>query len=773
MQHRIAFAIALVVVLVGSLFVALPSAARGASTLAPSGAPHPSATDDVFAGTTPGCGVWTVGFACGGIYFTAYDPSDTTAVVSLHDQNASRDGFGATVKSWNVSFVASPFNDSYSWNGYFELPLTLQFGGWWNITINGTVGGVFSSSFYVHSYSVGMVATQGAYLSRHAGTAFYFVNQTVNNAARASVDSLVLTGLYYTSSGTWVPYPGSPITLPNATWGSFGFTVPSDASTYGYIEFMLYANVSAGTYPNTEIGQLEIHLGFVGAPIVNLATCASGCLGSNFPDGTPVYVETQFWINAPGAFVPAAGLTVTFEFDAGVLPVTPLGGYPTTVTTNATGQASILFIATTSVFPVNQVDSVKVSASDPLNAGSTYGPTTVTFNVMPLSAGSVRLQLTLDSAQYFAGDTVTATWMFGGLNVSLVPGWMVDAWWAWASDANVLVANGTLGSTDLTGHFSFPAPVGYGGHLVVQISAHNATSSLGASRTATVSAPTILLNPSEAEYLPGDTVTVSVTTFGSVFANATLYESVVDSSGSVLENGVLSGHEVSFLVPAVGATSSITVSVAGQDSTLGLVGQASITVYEGSGLVVQAGVSTPSNYIDGSYQPGQTITVHFQFEAMGSAVLSKSYYVQIFPASGFFLAQQSKIVETAGTSGDLTLTIPSDSPSGSQAYEVVVTAGACSNACFGGTIFSVNVQSNPSALGYQLGAGSGLTVAWLILLILILLVAVVLVLMMRGRSRPVVMKPLTPVSMTPGATSSSDPGPSGADDNPPLPKPSK
>jgi len=780
MQHRIALAVALLVVLVGSSFVALPMAARGASVHVAPNAPLPAATDQVFAELAGGCSEWAVGYACGAVYFSAYDPSDTTAVVTIHDQNASRDGLSGVAKQWNVSFQTSFYNDSYTWNAYYELPLNLPVGGWWNITINGTVGGEYTTWFYVHTYSVGMVATQGAYLARHAGTVAYFVNQTVNNAPRPHVDSLVLTGIYYTSSGTWSTFPGSPRTLTNATWGSFDFTVPSDASTYGYIEFTLFANVSAGQYPNSEVGFLQVRLGYVSSPSVDLATCASGCYSTTFTDGTPVYVEVQLWINAPGISVPAQGLVVSFEFDAGVLPVSPPGGYPTTVTTNATGEASILFLATTSTFPADQVDSVKVSATDPINSGTTYGPTTVDFNVVAIAAGSARLQLTLDSAQYFAGDTVTASWQLGGLNLSLTQGWTIDAWWAWAVDANSLIANGTLASTDVQGSFSFTAPSNYGGRMEVDVSAHNATSSLGASRLAAVTAPTILLNPNEAEYLPGDTITVSVTTFGQVFSNVTLYQNVVDNQGNVLKSGVLSGNEISFLVPAVGAPTSLSVNVAGQDSKLGLVGRASVTLYEGSGLIVRAGVSTPSNYIDGSFQPGQTITIHYEFQAVGLATLSKSYFVEVYPSSGFFLSQQAKIVETTSTSGDVSITLPSNLPAGSQAFEVFVTSGACINSCYGGTTFAVNVQPNPSALGYQLGAGSGVTVGWVILLILILVVAIVLIMMMRRRSRPMVMKPATPTSMTPGTSGASDTsggsapsewqGPSSGS-SPPLPKP--
>ena len=785
MDRRRAIALALVAVLIATLFATVPSPAR-ATAQAPASGPLPAATVFVTAVTAPGCGGFYPNLDCSHVYFSAYDPSDSVALVTITDQNFTRDGIAATAASWNATFSAGPYNDSINWNGFYFLPLSLALGGNWNISIHGTLGGWYNASFFVTTYTVQLQTTQGAYLARHSGSGLYYVDQTVNGAPRTGISGLTLTAEYLTNTAVWSPLPGTPMNLGTASWGNFSFVVPSDASTFGYIDFTLWANVSAGQYPNSVEGFVDAATGYVSSPQVVLETClSSGCQGHDFTNGTPVYVATQTWIISPAGDFPAIGLTTTFEFDAGVTPVTPRGTWPSSVTTNQTGGASILFLATNDVFPATETASVSVSVTDPLNAGQTYGPTVDDFTVLTIAAGTAAFQLSLDSAQYYGGDTATASWQLGAFDPTLSQGWTIDSWWAYEDAAGVLSSYGTVNSTSTTGSFRVPIPTGYSGEISVIADAHNATGTLGSAAYAFVTAPTILLNPSEASYLPGDTVTVGVTPLGSVYSNATLYASVVDSAGNIYVNGPLSSHTITIAVPAVGTPSSVSISVAAQDSKLGIVGTASIEIGEATGLAVTAGVTTASNYADNSFQPGQTIQIHYSFRAYGDAALAKAYQVYVYPYSAFYTSGASMLVQTTSTSGDVSYTIPSGTPAGSQLFEVYVTGAACIRACYGLVLFAVNVQPNPSALQYNLGAGSGLTVGWLVLFLLLIIVAIVLVMMIRRRDRPKMMKPYTPSSSggpTPppaasGGTSSppstwQESGSKGAE-NPPLPNPPK
>ncbi len=786
MRRSVAVAIALVALLTASSLALIPGAARAAPGPMAAPAVAPRAGFDTISPTDQyGSYVsdYYVGYSNGIIYFSAYDTSDTNAIVQINDMNATRDGLHNPVYNHTVSFTAGFYNDSYLWNSYYQIPLNLERGGWWNITINGTNAGYSSTSFYVHTYTVSMQPTEPAYLAGHTGKVLYFVNAAVNNAPFANLSQLTVTGTYLTNTGVTATLPGTPFNLGSAPWGSFNFTVPTDANTYGGIHFILYANITTPAPVTSETGYAFAPVGSVSSPNVNLGTCPSGCFASSFVSGTPVYVVVDASIQAPGVTAPAPGLTVQFQYNSGPSPVTPPGGSPTSVTTNASGGAAILFVATSSVFSTTATDNVVVTLHDPLNPSAVAVSTTAQFDVLTQAAGTARLQVLLDATQYFGGDTATATWQIGGLNSTLAQGWTADGWWVWESSSNTLVDSGTLAQTATQGTFTFPVPLGYGGSILVQVEAHNATSSLMASDSASVSAPAIFLTPSEAEYLGGDTVTVSVQTQGQVFQGAQLWQSVVDSSGNSLVSGPLNASSIGFTVPKVGAPSYITVSVAAQTSA-GIVGQASITLYEGSGIGITAGVSTASSYSDGSYQPGQTVSVSYNIFPIGTATLPKTFEVTIYPTWSFYgPGYGSKVVQTSSASGTISFTIPNGLPAGAQSFTVEARLGSCTYGCYAITTFAVSVNPNPSALSYELGAGSGLTVGWLVLLVLIVLVALVLFAAIRRRERPVVMKPhgASPPTASwqesaPGGETSGSGGSSGGagasgSSSPPMPKP--
>jgi hypothetical protein len=107
----------------------------------------------------------------------------------------------------------------------------------------------------------------------------------------------------------------------------------------------------------------------------------------------------------------------------------------------------------------------------------------------------------------------------------------------------------------------------------------------------------------------------------------------------------------------------------------------------------------------------------------------------------------------ASASGTVPYTIPSGTPSGTQLLVVdaipLVSDCAFISTCGVGAILSLVVNPSPSALNYELGAGSGLTVGWLILLILIVIVVIVMFLLLRRRPRATMM--MTPTGASGGA----------------------
>jgi hypothetical protein len=197
-------------------------------------------------------------------------------------------------------------------------------------------------------------------------------------------------------------------------------------------------------------------------------------------------------------------------------------------------------------------------------------------------------------------------------------------------------------------------------------------------------------------------------------------------------------------VPSHGTPTGYTVTVTAQTATGGLVANATIALSEANGITLAIWVSSASSYADGSYQPGQTVTVNYEFTAVGQAVLAKTYSITMIPATGFGNGRDSVLIQTASSSGSFQYKIPSDAKNGVLLVESSARIGgpSCVSNCFTSTLFTIPINSSPAGLSYQIGAGSGLTVAWLILLILVILVAIGAIwLIRRSGHKTIVMKP--------------------------------
>ncbi|MCI4319814.1 MAG: hypothetical protein L3K23_06765 [Thermoplasmata archaeon] len=745
-MHRslsVAIAVAIVTAL---LLTIVPPLARGSP--APAAAPlvvRPQATDTVT--TTDGFGgtqtVFTTSAVNDLVFFRAFDPTDTTATVSINDPNGSRDGVGARPFTTTVHFNTGSTNSSYLWNIFYKIPTSVQFGGQWNITVTGTVAGFFSQNFTVITYTVGATAAAPAYLPGHAGEVLYAINSTATDGPYGGVTSVTVLGSYLTQTAATAKVPGFPRNVPAVAQGAFNFTVPTDAQTgFGGLSFWIYANVTAQNL--SELAQLSVPVASVSTPSIQLGSCPSGCNTGTFQDGTPVYVSVRVDLIWNTGSAPAPGMNLQFHFTAGAAPATPTGGWPANLTTNLSGGAAILFVATNAVFPVGDTDSVTVAVTDSVDA-MIHVTNFADFTVVAVAPGFAQLQVLLDRAQYFGGDTATGSWQLAGTTSSAGTGWVVTEWSAWQVNSGTLIVWKNVTGNAAQGSATFSVPLNYGGEVRFTVSVHNATESLTQSAYAVVTSQVILLNPSKPTYLPGDTVTVGVTTEGQIFQGATLWESVVDSNGNVLSSGMLTGSSISITIPKVGAPYSVHVSVGAQSATGGLIADASVYLNQASGYELMAGVSTASNYIDGSYQPGQSIQLSYSVIALGTSVLPKSFEIQVFPGSSIFnfYGYGAVLARTTSPSGNVPYTIPSSTPSGEQSFTMVVyfVGPGCDGTCDAITSFSADVNPSPPALGYVLGAGTGLTVGWLVLLILLFLAVIVGLLLHRRGNRPMMMKP--------------------------------
>lgn len=769
MRHTRLFAVAIVLVLMASSAALVPGAARAASTATPV---HPAASDTIRPVDQYGYGpgAFYVGLGYGNIYFIATDSVDAKATVEINDYNATRDNLTNPVAVFTPTFGTLGYNESYTYHIFYQLPLNLKLGGWWNITINGASAGFSFENFSVHTYTVSVGSDASAYLPDHSGRMYFTVNASVNGAPVNGLTAIEVTGQYVTTADVVTALPGTPFAFtPVGPLGSFNFTVPSNANTYSDLYFRVYANTTVGssTYSESSVGAAPV--GYVPTPTVYLGDCPSveSCETSFFTSGETAFAQVDAWIYTPNGTAPAAGLNARFQFDSGVLPVTPAGDYPSTLATNASGGAEILFNASASVFSPSQTASLNVSLTDPLNAASLYGPVTVNFHVSLVTPEGPGLLVQFTSDQYFAGDTATATWWIGGLNSTSTNGWTVASWTTWIYDettgASTFAGWGTIDATTTTGSFSQAIPLGTGGDLVAEVTAYNQTESISGYAEVSVTAPTLIINPSENVFLPGDSVSVSVTTEGQALAGATLYETVIASGGVELSYGSFTGDHFSFNVPSLLSSSSITISVSAQNSTFGVITDSETTIDRGTGLYVTGGVQTVSNYADGSFQPGQTLTISYQVYTEGHAVLPRTLWISFYPGSIYFYGGSQWIqFETTSTSGTFQYTIPSNTPAGVLQFVLYVSDSYCSGDCYPGTSFGIAVEPSPSVLGYELGAGSGITVGWIVLLVIILLVAVVLLMVGRRRASRGSRGGVSPYTPSTPAASSTPSAPSGA-----------
>jgi hypothetical protein len=284
------------------------------------------------------------------------------------------------------------------------------------------------------------------------------------------------------------------------------------------------------------------------------------------------------------------------------------------------------------------------------------------------------------------------------------------------------------------------APLGFTGRVYFVIDYSNATYTDDGGNSVPVSPPQILLTSNEVYYLPGDSVTVTVTTLGSILSSATLQALVIDSSGDHLISGALTGSTMTVTIPMKAAPDWVEFTVFAVDSTGAIVTNASLYVDEANGYDLSVGVTTKSNYADDSYQPGQTITFSYQILARGTYSMPKAWTIWVWPEDAYDNTGLGAIeFQTTSTSGTISYTIPSSSANGIQSFEIEAEPSSGGYATY--NLISVNVESSPSGLGLELGAGSGLTVGWLILLIVIIVIAIVLFLAIRSHGRPKMMKP--------------------------------
>ncbi len=801
MARSIAVLVAAVLVFAAIVFLfptsptaASPHATAGATApaaapaAAPVAGPHPAGT--IFVVTINQYGYESDYFETGlgtVVYFYVDESSgDTNATVTITDQNATRDGLTNPVATYTVN-VSSGANNSYDSGVGYTLPVSLTYGGYWNITASGALGGNYTNEFFVQTYDVGASASPYYILPGFSGTVWFDVEATANDAPYTHA-TVAMTAEYWNEvNGTYQPLPLTNTSFPLGTAvGSTSFTLPLNATPFNYVYFYIWANVTLGgnlsyeTYAYAYVGEFDY---------VSLSVNCPTCYGSDVPVGAQVAVTASVYYDVGGSPIALPNDPVDFSFWNGSSLVAAPGSPPEQVTTNSNGQASILFQAGSPPFTEmsSLLNSVNVSAlvsPAGVNVSAVWSNQTWAFSVVNTSQIVPLVQVTPNRGAYFGGDTVVVNWSLLASNPNTIAGWSGTWWQAYTYGTySAILGAGTLSGT--SGTLQVTVPLTYSGEFEIYVSASNATDSTYGYYYTSIYSPEVILLPSEYLYSAGDTVNVGVQTLGSVVNASTLYYTVTAPDlGETIGQGIVTGGSFSFQVPTAVVPTYIDIQVSAQNPTWGLVASSGTDIDQKAGYTIGVGISTASTYADGSYQPGETITVTWTITAVGPVVPPQFWYVSLYTWNGEWgYAPPEAEVSTSSNSGSFSYTIPSGTSGIQSLYvEVDLDTAPCSGiGCYAFGQVSYLVNANPSSLNSLVGGSSGPTLGWVILLVIVLVVAVALTVLMlrRGRKPAAAASSGAATGMNPPAPPPSNPAPaewkqpesSGDADRPAMPSP--
>ena len=382
---------------------------------------------------------------------------------------------------------------------------------------------------------------------------------------------------------------------------------------------------------------------------------------------------------------------------------------------------------------------------------------------------------------------MTASWSLSSTDSAQTGALTAVEWYAYNEENDAFLSQGTISSTATSGTFTVPLPAGFVGAFGVEVEAVNATTSFYGEAYAYSTAPRLFLNPSSSTFTPGSTISITPEAYGAgsltgatityqVWASYDLGESY-GSYGLVESGSVANNTAFTIAVPSGSAPGYYYIYAYLGSPSSGTVASAETEIDQAWGYYVTVGVNTASSYSDGSYRPGQTLTIAYQITPYGNAPLPLLYtfYVSLDGT------QVYNEISSPSSSGTFQMTIPSGYPSGIVFLEVELAGTYLyGNSCDGGYCYgetALTINAHPSVLSMEVGGNSGITVGWLILLIVILVLAVLLALLIRhkkrsppssgGASTTTPMSPPAPAPSGTGAQEWSEPPPS----QPPMPTP--
>ena len=828
-MSRHALILAVVVLLIASSMIVLgPAGARGASpgtpVASPAGSPHPAAGGIFFITSSGSCSYcnysyFTTGsyydFGSNILYFAVRDTAgDATVNFTITDPNATRDGVNQPAFSANVPINTTTQEYFSTTAGLaYTFPASLKVGGGWNVTVSAPLGGKASYPIFVGTYYENIYGSPepGAIvLPGETITSAYEAISDVNGAPDSQMTNESFSGQYTGANASTLnlfptPKDGIVVIQPAAALGSYTWKVPANATFDTTIELNVWVSIYVGgVQAENESYSVTYQVGLVYLDSFDMASNNGGVCPSfsesSYDSGS--LVQACAIVGAFGGddqFTPVANLSVAINFWNGKEVVTPTGFTTTTLLSNVSGVVAFSFEANITQFSSYYVapfyNTVNLTVTNP-GANPVAPPDSelwdnATFYVYP-SAASVGVVVTLNQLSYFPGQPITAMWALDSTNPSETGSVAAVAWYLYGAYDDFL-GQGTISSTASSGTLTVTLPAGYLGEFFLEVTAANATTSFYGVVKGYVTHPDLTLNPSSTTFTPGSTITIQAQAWGdaalsapvityqiyAVFGNDFTSEGEIGVVGS---GTVANGSSITINVPSTAAPTEYEVYAYLSSAAGGTVATASLILGQSWGYNVFIGVTTLSSYSDGSYQPGQTVTISYSIVPYGNAPLPVLYTFE----AGLLGTQITTLISTTSTSGTFQLTIPSGWQTGVAILEVQLEGTYLEgNSCGGGTcqgMTAITINAHPSALSMEIGAGSGLTVGWLILLIIIIVLFVVLLLFVRRKrsyppsgGTPVTtpMNPPAPAPTGPAAAPWQEPSspPPASDDQPPMPSP--
>jgi hypothetical protein len=657
--------------------------------------------------------------------------------------------------SWGDGFVSIettfPFTDHHTYytTGTFTVKI--------NASQTDLQYAVAAGSVVIHGtpYSVNLAFDKAYHLPGDSATLFVKVDNTTTGAPQYGLQSFFITSCYVSTNS--LTNPCSPVSTLNshpatvANISSYAFTVPPDADPGSTLTVTVEANETFDGQLISVNGTRTLSMASPVAPDLCVGSTVSTS-GAVCAPGVGAFLPGQSFITTVTALVDTASgdaawpnATVAMAFYLNGNPVHPKN-LPTTVSlmTNSLGIASTV-VNTAGLGTGDLNISVGITDSNNPSISSESRWMFVTLEPTP----AVQVQVTLGASEYYGGDSLSAKYAVTTLSGGVPSGWGANSYLIIGiapGDSCTYESIGTNGyqvlvsATGVTGTQgsipSYAIPTAFQGTVDVAVFANNATDTAVGQTCALVTPATILIQPSEAEYNPGDTIAVTITPEGSILNGATYYADVTGSSTSgtavIFNESLGTATSFSFTIPSAGTLPSYTLTVVATTTTGLIVAGQDLTLEEHSGYAIEVSVNTASQYSDGSFQPGQSITFSYTITPLGT-----SQTPTIFTLEAYFenSAQTYTVINEQSASGSLSMTLPSSLGTGIAlvAFDAVIPTPP-SGTTSATTAVGILVNPSPSFLDYKpFGSSFGMTMGQIILIIILVVLALLALIMWRRR----------------------------------------